>query len=185
MYEAWIVYEDGNWDDDYDRSEVQARTCTYFSQAELSNMHLKAMSKYHESRKPRLPFRGKKTYEADMEARIRKTPLDIQEAISYLLADRESATTTPWRLRDWTVVMMQEQLCNNFTTSEPQVVKRHRFRRWKNNDRGQSTEFFCIIRGVEKEVCHDAAGFPTFNRFSNPWKHSGNGAVARFQRRIS
>jgi len=158
----------------HEREKTESRTADY-TQAELAEMYREAQEE-HRMRKAS-PFallgRGRRSYEEDLDARVRATPDEVQDELDFLLADRENATYTPWRSRDWTVAVFREQLCRSFAHVRPEPARRHRWRRWRDNTHGgaQPTEFLCVLRGFETRVTADPAGFRDYYRGSNPWKH--------------
>lgn len=182
VYEAWILcmsHETGHEvtkvrscgidimsSHDEERPFVVSRTETY-EQQELSDMALASVSSYHAANKrgfaARL-FRGKpKTYEQDLDERLRRLPLSLQSNLNGLLRNREEATSNRFRRRDWTVVMMREQYRYRFATAAPEPVKK------KGKD-PRRTEFLFVIRGSEGKVAADDRGMYRPREFGNPWK---------------
>ena len=218
IYEAWLVCQDPETKvrvrgvsclgirvdrHEYTPSKSEARTADY-TQAELAALHLAAIDAHHARGAAPwacgLPVgrwlhrsgggRGRGSYEHDVDARLRATPLAVREEVMYLLAAREHATYTPWRSRDWTVAVFREQLCHSFARVRPEPARRHRWRRWRDNVGGQPTEFLVVLRGFESRSTDDPAGFRDYYRESNPWKHhdaaekrARAGPTPRFPRR--
>jgi hypothetical protein len=149
-----------------------------YEQPELLGFHLDALDRYHAKHKRSLParlLRGKpKTYEQALDEEIVKLPDPIQAELNKLLADRESATSSRFHYRAWEVVTVREQLKRRFANADPQEVKKHKLRFWKNKDpKTHPTEFFFVIRGKETKTPIDPLkGFSAFRRGGNPWSRA-------------
>lgn len=155
---------------DEERPFVVSRTETY-EQQELSDMTLASVNSYHAANKrgfaARL-FRGKpKSYEQDLDERLRKLPVSLQSNLNGLLRNREEATSNRYRRRDWTVAMMREQYRYRFSNATPEPVKKKGL--WKGKD-SRRVEYLFIIRGAEGRVAADDKGMYQPREFGNPWK---------------
>lgn len=189
VYEAWILYRSPDTRDiitrtkicgikvwsEYEDNEgfVTSRTEPR-EQDDLKSTTLAAVEQYHADTKRCLPsrlVRGRpKTYEQHLDNRIRKLPTTIQTEINRLLSDREVASSNRFHRRDWTVVMMREQLHYRFASAAYQEVKKHNMRFWKNKDGKQPVEYFVVLKGGEGMVATDDKGLRTPRRHGNPWK---------------
>lgn len=186
VYEAWVLCMSHETDNevtklrscgfdilsahDEERPFVVSRTETY-EQQELSDMTLASVNSYQAANKrgfaARL-FRGKpKTYEQDMDERLRKLPVSLQSNLNGLLRNREEATSNRFRRRDWTVVMMREQYRYRFANAAPEPVKKKGM--WKAKD-PRRVEYLFVIRGAEGRVAADDKGMYQPREFGNPWK---------------
>ncbi|KAK4099593.1 hypothetical protein N658DRAFT_498300 [Parathielavia hyrcaniae] len=162
-----------DYDDVEDRFVVSPQPSV---QPELANMHLQALEAFQSKHKrcwATRALRGRgKTYEQDLEERCRALPDTVQTALTQLLMDRGGATSTHYRTRTWTVVVMREQLRKRFTDTDLSEVKRHKLRKWKNPGPEETMVYTVLIRGAETKACPDDAGFSTFAPLYNPWVHS-------------
>lgn len=186
VYEAWVLCMSHETDHevtkvtscgfdivsahDEEKPFVVSRTETY-EQQELSDMALASVNSYHASSKrgfaARL-FRGRpKTYEQDLDERLRKLPVSLQSNLNGLLRNREEATSNRFRRRDWTVVMMREQYRYRFANATPEPVKKKGL--WKGKD-PRRVEYLFVIRGAEGRVAADDKGRYQPREFDNPWK---------------
>ena len=188
VYEAWIVYcsPDNkevvtgtkicgvNVFQHYDQlyGHINTRPVAR-PQSELSGWHLSALDRYQTANKRSLPsrlIRGRaKSYEQDLDDRLRKLPKEVQSEINSLLVDRRGNTSNRYHARGWSVVMMREQLHYRFNAADPEELKRHKLRFWKNKDKKQPTEFLIVIRGEETIFPKNDKGHFTHTRFGNPW----------------
>lgn len=155
---------------DEERPFVVSRTEAY-EQQELGDMTLASVNSYHAANKrgfaARL-FRGKpKTYEQDLDERLRKLPVSLQSNLNGLLRNREEATSNRFRRRDWTVAMMREQYRYRFASAAPEPVKKKGL--WKGKD-SRRVEYLFVIRGAEGRVAADDKGMYQPREFGNPWK---------------
>lgn len=143
-----------------------------YDQQELSDMTLASVDSYHAATKrgfaARL-FRGKpKTYEQDLDERLRKLPMALQSNLHDLLRNREEATSNRFRRRDWTVVMMREQYRYRFANAAPEQVKKKKGL-WKGKD-PRRVEYLFVIKGAEGKVAADDKGMYQPSEFGNPWR---------------
>ncbi|KAG6356425.1 hypothetical protein INS49_015813 [Diaporthe citri] len=155
---------------DEERPFVVSRTEAY-EQQELSGMTLASVNSYHAANKrgfaARL-LRGRpKTYEQDLDERLRKLPVSLQSNLNGLLRNREEATSNRFRRRDWTVAMMREQYRYRFASAAPEPVKKKGL--WKGKD-SRRVEYLFVIRGAEGRVAADDKGMYQPREFGNPWK---------------
>lgn len=155
---------------DEERPFVVSRTENY-EQQELTDMALSSVNSYHAAHKRSFAarlFRGKpKTYEQDLDERLRKLPVSLQSNLNGLLRNREEATSNRFRRRDWTVVMMREQYRYRFANAAPEPVKKKGFFKGKDSRR---VEYLFVIRGAEGRVAADDKGLYQPREFGNPWK---------------
>lgn len=186
VYEAWVLCMSHETDHevtkltscgvdilsthDEERPFVVSRTESY-EQQELSDMTLASVNSYHAAHKrgfaARL-FRGKpKTYEQDLDERLRKLPMSLQSELHGLLRNREEATSNRFRRRDWTVAMMREQYRYRFANATPEQVKKKGF--WKGKD-SRRVEYLFVIKGAEGRVATDDKGMHQPREWGNPWK---------------
>lgn len=186
VYEAWVLCMSHETDHevtkltscgfdivsahDEEKPFVVSRTETY-EQQELSDMALASVNGYHAANKrgfaARL-LRGRaKTYEQDLDERLRKLPVSLQSNLNGLLRNREEATSNRFRRRDWTVVMMREQYRYRFANATPEPVKKKGLLKGKDPRR---VEYLFVIRGAEGRVAADDKGMYQPREFGNPWK---------------
>lgn len=190
MYEAWTVYLSSDYDEPVSASKFCGITTVkeydsfrgavssiseLYDQKDLMDMYLKSLDKYKSKHKRAWPSRiirgTPRSYENDIDSRIRKLPGAVQSEICHLLGDREDASSNRFHNRAWTVVLMQEQLHRRFADASPKVIdKRHKVRFWKNPGKNEPTEYFVIIRGREGRRVTDPRGQTEFKRFENPWQ---------------
>lgn len=203
VYEAWILSEWGEHERVEKTSFCGLNVCTRYiwdsdqypqvdritkphDQDELSGMTLAAVDRYHAAGKRSLASRllgGRhKSYERDLDERVRKLPSLVQSELDGLLGDRESATSNRFHRREWTVVMMREQYCYRFASAEYEEVNRKSRRFWKRNNAGRPVEYFFIIRGAEGKVATDDKGIHKTSLHGNPWRRVDAMEEARMQR---
>ncbi|KAH8908502.1 hypothetical protein BR93DRAFT_925618 [Coniochaeta sp. PMI_546] len=202
VYEAWTIYLSSDYQEpvsvrkfcgittvkDYDSFKGSVSSISeLYDQNDLVDMYLKSLDKYKSKHKRAWPSRlvrgTARTYEDDIDSRIRKLPQAVQSEICRLLGDREDASSNRYHNRPWTVVMMQEQLHRRFADANPKVIdKRHNVRFWKNPGKNEPTEYFVIIRGREGRRVPEPMGQTEFKRFENPW-HLADAAEARHRTR--
>ncbi|OIW30202.1 hypothetical protein CONLIGDRAFT_359284 [Coniochaeta ligniaria NRRL 30616] len=198
VYEAWTVYLSSDYNEpisasrfcgiptvkEYDSFQGSVSSISeLYDQKDLMDMYLKSLDKYKSKHKRSWPSRlvrgTARSYEDDIDSRIRKLPNAVQSEICHLLGDREDASSNRFHNRAWTVVMMQEQLHRRFADANPKAIdKRHRVRFWKNPGKNEPTEYFVVIRGREGRRVTDQKGQTEFKRFENPW-HLADAAEAR------
>lgn len=188
VYEAWVLCMSEGADHevtrltscgvdilsarDEERPYVVTRTEVH-DQHELGEMALAAVGSYATANKrgfaARL-FRGKpKTYEQDLDERLRRLPLTLQSNLNELLRNREDATSNRFRRRDWTVALMREQYRYRFASAAPEEVRKKKGGLFKGKDT-RRVEYFFVLKGAEGKV---AAGDKVMHQpreFDNPWK---------------
>lgn len=158
---------------DEERPFVVSRTEAY-EQQEMGDMTLASVNSYHAANKrgfaARL-FRGKpKTYEQDLDERLRRLPVSLQSNLNGLLRNREEATSNRFRRRDWTVAMMREQYRYRFANAAPEPVRKKGGLWKKGKDSSRRVEYLFVIRGAEGRVAADDRGMYQPREFGNPWK---------------
>lgn len=186
VYEAWILYLSHETDHevtkltscgidilsthDEERPFVDNRTETY-DQQELNEMTLAVVNNYGAANKRGFAgrlLRGKlKTYEQDLDERLRKLPMTLQSNLNGLLRNREEATSNRFRRRDWTVAMMREQYRYRFANATPEQVKKKGLFKGKDSRR---VEYFFVLKGVDGKVAADDKVLHQPREFDNPWK---------------
>lgn len=189
MYEAWIIYYSDTQDAIQKTTFCGLPVCTRYAESapyvsciteshaqhDLSAMTQDAIQGYQATHKRSFPSRllrgSSKSYEADLDARIRKLPRPVQSELDGLLGDRESATCNRFHKRDWTVAMMREQYRYRFASAAYEEVKKSNKRFWKKGGAKRPSEYFFIIRGANGRVAADDKGMQTATRHGNPWKH--------------
>ncbi|KAK3374145.1 hypothetical protein B0T24DRAFT_679514 [Lasiosphaeria ovina] len=147
-----------------------------FQESDLADMHLRAISEFQAKDRRCLASRilgaKAKTYEQGLEDRCRRLPAPVREELAHILTARGIATSSPCRIRSWSVAVMQEQLRERFTTAEPVEVKRHKIRFWKNPGSKDLVDYLFVIRGAETKTCNGIDGFKTAARNGNPWEQA-------------
>ncbi|AEO62963.1 uncharacterized protein THITE_2141167 [Thermothielavioides terrestris NRRL 8126] len=153
------------------------------TQSELAAMHLRGLEDFRAKHKrcwATRPFRRKgKTYEQDLEERCRRLPSEVQDAITQLLLDRGNASSTRYRTRTWTVVVVREQLRRRFAQPDFTEVKQHKFRFWKKRGTEEPLRYTVVIRGVETKACVGEECINSFAPRSNPWMQADNAEIRR------
>ncbi|SPQ21540.1 9689f04a-9b22-4d14-b8c3-a76173800c3e [Thermothielavioides terrestris] len=153
------------------------------TQSELAAMHLRGLEDFRAKHKrcwATRPFRRKgKTYEQDLEERCRRLPSEVQDAITQLLLDRGNASSTRYRTRTWTVVVVREQLRRRFAQPDFTEVKQHKLRFWKKRGTEEPLRYTVVIRGVETKACVGEECINSFAPRSNPWMQADNAEIRR------
>lgn len=185
VYEAWTFFTSECRDRDRYASCYDLRNAEPFvgwndiscEQGELSTMHVDAVQRYYAAVKRSLPsrlVRGRpKSYEAHVDECCQKLPRAVQSQLDDLLSDREVASSSRFRRRDWTVAVVQERCYFKFATPRYEEVKKTKsFKRFwkKDTDQGPKRYVF-VIRGDEGKVATDDRGLCQSFRNGNPWKH--------------
>ncbi|KAI3392872.1 hypothetical protein diail_5047 [Diaporthe ilicicola] len=186
VYEAWVLCL--SHENDYEVTKVTSCGLDLFStheeerpfvvsrtesyeQDELADMTLASVNSHHAATRRGVAarlFRGKpKTYEQELDGRLRKLPVALQSNLNGLLRNREKATSNRFHRREWTVVMMREQYRYRFASAAPEPVKKKGF--WKGKD-SRRVEYLFVIRGAEGRVAADDKGMYQPREFGNPWK---------------
>lgn len=186
VYEAWVLSMAHETDHDVtkltscginilsshdeERPFVVTRAETH-DQQELVDVTLAAVNAYRAATKrgfaARLLRRKPKTYEQDLDERLCKVPMALQSNLNDLLRNREEATSSRFRRRDWTVVMMREQYRYRFANAAPEQVRKKGLLKRKDSRR---VEYFFIVKGAEGKVAADDKAMHQPREFSNPWK---------------
>ncbi|KAL1852423.1 hypothetical protein Daus18300_012182 [Diaporthe australafricana] len=186
VYEAWVLCLSHETDHevtkitscgldilsarDEEKPFVVSRTEPY-EQDELAGMALASVDGYRAASRrgfaARL-LRGRpKTYEQELDERLRRLPMSLQSNLNGLLRNREEASSNRFHRREWTVVMMREQYRYRFANAAPEPVKKKGL--WKGKD-SKRTEYLFVIRGAEGRVATDDKGMYQPHEFGNPWK---------------
>ncbi|KAK0636428.1 hypothetical protein B0T17DRAFT_81793 [Bombardia bombarda] len=207
VYEAWTFYKAPDKEKIIGRGKaklfgingirVDAETndCTQgvtsawpevYEQSELSAMHLDALSAYQVKNKRTWPTRmlrnKAKTYEEDLNERCGKLPVIIQDKIGSLLSDRGRNSSSKYRIRTWTVVVVRENLRRRFAGAGLTEVERHKVRFWKNPSSKEPIQYTVVIRGSEAKACTDRKGYSIPSPNLNPWENVDDAEATRKKR---
>ncbi|KAI1799531.1 hypothetical protein F4811DRAFT_557698 [Daldinia bambusicola] len=179
VYEAWAVLDSGNTFDrvawktfcgiklgskwrSYNDGFLDIEPLESYSQEELAGLHANAIREYSAkgSKKGR-------SYAQDLANRVFRLNAGAYNQIQSLVDNKlRSANKTPFRRRDWHVVVLEEGELR-VTELLPERKKRGIFRR--REEKPAVSRYFVILRGEEVKSTKDEDGWRTFNIRSNPW----------------
>ncbi|KAI1467054.1 uncharacterized protein F4812DRAFT_430968 [Daldinia caldariorum] len=138
------------------------RTLESYSQEELVGLHANAAYEYSARRSKK-----GRSYTQDLANRVFRLNSGVYNQIQSLVDNKlRSANKTPFRQRDWQVVVLEE---GEFRVTEllPERKKKGLFRR--RQERPVVSRYFIILRGEEVKSTKDEDGWRAFNLHSNPW----------------
>ncbi|KAI2778934.1 hypothetical protein F4815DRAFT_475414 [Daldinia loculata] len=179
VYEAWMVLDSGGTIDrvawktfcgikfgskwkSYNDGFLTIEPLTSYAQEELAELHANAIQKYSAkgSKKGR-------SYAQDLANRVFRLNAGVYNQIQFVINNKlRSTNRTPFRRRDWQVVVLEE---GEFRMTEllPERKKKGLFRR--RQEKPAVLKYFVVLRGEEVKAAKEGDGWRTFSPYSNPW----------------
>ncbi|KAI1655044.1 hypothetical protein F4813DRAFT_187620 [Daldinia decipiens] len=179
VYEAWAVLDSGGTVDkvawktfcgikfggkwkSYNDGFLTIEPLTSYAQEELAELHENAIQEYgaKSSKKGR-------SYAQDLANRVFRLNAGVYNRIQFVINSKlRSTNKTPFRRRDWQVVVLEE---GEFQMTEllPERKKKGLLRR--RQEKPIVLKYFIVLRGEEVKSAKEGDGWRTFNPYSNPW----------------
>lgn len=139
---------------------------THFDQKELARV----VSRIREQHKP-WTFSWSGSYDDEVESRLRKLALPVQNELYRLLQDRTRNSSNAFRRREYKLVVLVEVPGGDMTDAGSRIPGDERWidrLRKRRRLKAPHVEYRVILRG--DEVARNDAGWGVYDRYSQPWK---------------
>ncbi|KAK6950247.1 hypothetical protein Daesc_008573 [Daldinia eschscholtzii] len=192
VYEAWTVLDSGNTVDRVawktfcgiklgskwrSRNDgfLDIEPLTSYTQEELAELHADAIQEYA----ARSSKKGA-SYAQDLANRVFHLNAGVYNQVQSIVDNKlRSTNKTPFRRREWQVVILEE---GEFRMTEllPERKKKGLFRRCQ--EKPAVSRYFIVLRGEEIKSTKDKDGWRAFNPHSNPWWRIDNRETSEARR---
>ncbi|KAI0851066.1 hypothetical protein F5Y00DRAFT_25850 [Daldinia vernicosa] len=180
VYEAWMVLDSGSTADrvawktfcgiefgskwkSYNDGFLTIEPLASYAQEELAELHVNTVQEYgaKSSKKGR-------SYAQDLANRVFRLNAGVYNQIQFVIDNKiRSTNRTPFRRRDWQVVVLEEGEFQMTELLPERKKKKGLFRR--RQEQPAVSKYFIVLRGEEVKSTKEKDGWRTFSPYSNPW----------------